>query len=102
MNEDRLRWITRPATLDAWQMTVTFAETPTGTLATVWAAGSCARKRGALWTHTETIQVDPGHYNLHDLVTHLSMVVEQDRPTSNKALTEALCGTNWDQPELPF
>lgn len=102
MDNDRLRWITKPATLDRYEVRVEFAETPSGTFATVWAAGYCARKRGTLWTHTETVAVENGRYSVHDLVTHLSMVAEQDRPTTNAALTRGLCGAAWEQPELPW
>lgn len=102
MDEERTRWITRKATLDSWELRIDFAATPTGTYATLWAAGRCARKRGTLWTHTETVEVAPGRYSIHDLVTHLSLVCEQDRPTSNQALTRALCGAAWEQPELPW
>lgn len=102
MDNDRLRWITRPPTLDSWEVRVEFAESPTGTYATLWAAGRCKRKRGHLWVHTETVGVEPDRYSLHDLITHLSMAVEQDRPTSNAALTRSLCGEAWEQPELPW
>lgn len=102
MDQDRLRWITNQATLDAWECKVEFADTPTGSVATVWAAGTCRRKRGYLWTHTETVAVASERYTLHDMLTHLSMAVEQDRPTSGESLTRALCGEAWEQPELPW
>lgn len=102
MDQDRLRWITKPPTLDHWSLNVRFAETPTGTLATVYAEGRCDRKRSSLWYHHETIPVEHGRYSLHDLITHLSMVVAQDRPTTNQALTRGMMGAAWEQPELPF
>jgi len=102
MDEDRMRWITKPATLDAYEIKVTLADLPGQSIATVWAAGTCRRKRGYLWTHTEVIEVGNARYSLHDLVTHLSMVAEQDRPTSDAQLTRALLGSAWEQPELPF
>lgn len=102
MDKERLQWITRPATLDGWQVTVTYSETPSGTIATVWAAGSCSRKRGALWTHSETVAVDGDRYHASDLVHHLALVCDQDRPANDRQLTRALLGAAWDQPELPF
>jgi hypothetical protein len=102
MDQDRLKWITRPATLDAYEIKVDLAETPTGTVATVWAAGTCKRKRGYLWTHTETFVLGDGRYGVHDVVTHISMVAEQDRPRTNQELTRGLIGSAWEQPELPF
>lgn len=102
MNEDRIRWITKKPTLDSWECKVRFADTPSGPVATLWAAGRCDRKRGYLWTHDETVAIGPGRYTIHDLITHLSLAVEQDRPVTNVELTRALCGEAWEQPELPF
>lgn len=102
MDNDRLKWITKPATLDSFEIKVDLLNGPEGPYAVVWAAGSCKRKRGYLWTHTETVALASGRYSVHDLVTHLSMVAEQDRPTSNQALTRGLCGAAWEQPELPW
>ena len=102
MNPDRLRWITNPPTLDQFTFRVDLADSPTGTYATLWAEGRCRRKRGALWTYNETIGLEGGRYHLSDLVTHLSLVATQDRPTSEAALTRGLIGSAWDQPELPF
>lgn len=102
MDRDRVQWITRPATLDRFSLTVTLADTPTGPIATLWAAGQCNRKRGNLWVYDETCPAEGGRYSLVDLVTHLTLVAVQDRPTSNKALTQGLVGSAWEQPELPF
>lgn len=102
MDNERLQWITKKPTLDAWECKVSFSETPAGTVATVWAGGTCRRKRGYLWTHSETVAVAPGRYTVHDLLTHLSMAVEQDRPINDRELTRALCGEAWEQPELPW
>lgn len=102
MDPTRLQWITKPPTLDAYEIKVTFADIPGQSVATVWAAGTCRRKRGYLWTHTEVVPVSDNRYTVHDLVTHLSMVAEQDRPTSDGALTRGLLGSAWEQPELPF
>jgi hypothetical protein len=102
MDHERLRWITSPPTLDAYKIDVRFAETPQGTLATLYAEGRCDRRRGTLWTHTETIEVAPGRYTLNDLVTHISLVCSQDRPISNVGFTRAMTGACWEQPELPF
>lgn len=102
MDEERLRWITKPKTLDGWECRVTFNKTPEGVLAHLWAAGTCDRRRGYLWTHEEVCPVGGSRYSLHDLLTHLSMAVEQDRPTSNQELTRSLCGEAWEQPELPW
>lgn len=102
MDNDRLQWITKKPCLDTWVCSVTFSDTPSGTLAHLFASGQCNRKRGNLWTHEETAPVAPGRYSIHDLVTHLSMAVEQDRPTNNRELTRALCGEAWEQPELPW
>lgn len=102
MDEDRLRWITKPATLDYWTMQVTFSDVPGACVATVFVAGHCRRKRGAIWTHTETIECEGGRYSLHDLISHLSLAIEQDRPTTDRALTRAMVGEAWEQPELPW
>ena len=102
MNEDRLRWITRPPTLDAFTIGARFAQTPTGLLITLHAAGACDRKRGAIWTYNETIGVDEGRYSAADLIHHLALVAIQDRPSTDLALTRGLCGSGWEQPELPF
>lgn len=83
-------------------MNVRFAQTPSGVLATLYAEGRCDRKKTALWTYSETIEVFGGRYALSDLVTHLSLVVSQDRPTSDTALTRGLVGSAWEQPELPW
>lgn len=102
MDQDRLRWITKPPTLDAYEIKVDLIDTPTGPMATVWAGGRCRRRRGWLWTHTETFALANGRYGVHDIVTHISMVAEQDRPTTNADLTRGLIGSAWEQPELPF
>lgn len=102
MNEERLRWITRKPTLDQVRAVVDLADTPQGTIATVFIQGLCTRKRGSLWTYSETIQVDGGRYNLSDLVTHVMLVAGQDRPVSEQELTRGLVGSAWEQPELPF
>lgn len=102
MDKNRLQWITSPKTLDGWECRVRFSDTPSGTIAHLWAAGTCDRRRGYLWTHEESVPVDGNRYSLHDLITHLSIAVEQDRPTSNAALTRSLVGEAWEQPELPW
>jgi len=102
MDEERLRWITRRATLDRWTLTVEFIDTPEGVLASVWATGECKRKRGHLWTHAETVALEHERYTAHDLISHLSLVAAQDRPINNAQLTRGLCGAAWEQPELPF
>lgn len=102
MDPERLKWITKKPTLDGWECRVDFASTPAGSFATLWAGGTCRRKRGYLWTHTETVALGEGRYSIHDLITHLSLAVEQDRPTSDAELTRSLCGEAWEQPELPW
>lgn len=103
MDKNRLQWITtRPPTLDAFSINVRLAETPTGTLATLWGSGTCDRKRGTLWTYQETIGLDADRYSCHDLISHLVLVALQDRPTTEQALTRGLLGSAWEQPELPF
>lgn len=102
MDQERLRWITPRPTLDDFEIRVSLAETPSGLLATVWAAGYCRRKRGTIWTHSETIAVETDRYAAGDLIHHLALCSLQDRPNSNAALTRALIGSAWDQPELPF
>jgi hypothetical protein len=101
-NDERLRWITNPPTLDTYSFHVRLADTPTGTIATLYAEGRCDRKRRNLWTYSETIEAFGGRYGVHDLLTHISMVAVQDRPTTEQALTRGLVGSAWDQPELPF
>lgn len=102
MDQERLRWITRQPTLDTWECRVTFSAGPTGVIATLWAAGRCNRKRGHLWTYEEAYEVGKDSYSLHDAITHLSLVCEQDRPTSRTSLDRSLVGEHWEQPELPW
>ena len=79
-----------------------FSDTPSGTFAHLWAAGSCERKRGNLWVYEGDHHIGADTYSLHDALTHLSLVCEQDRPASRRALDQALSGEAWEQPELPF
>lgn len=101
MDNDRLRWITRPATLDSWQSTVTYAHTPSGVIATVTVLGFCNRKRGSLWQHTESLMAGGGDYSADDLLLHVSMVCSQDRPANQAQFDRAMVGAAWDQPTLP-
>lgn len=102
MDKNRLQWITRPPTLDSFGISCRFAQTPTGLLITLYAEGRCDRKRGTIWTYNETIEADQDRYSAPDLVHHLALVAIQDRPTTDLALTRGLCGSAWEQPELPF
>lgn len=102
MDQDRLRWITSPKTLDSWQVKVTTCRTPSGPMGTLWVAGSCDRKRGYLWTYTETFPLVDGSYALSDALLHVELVCEQDRPASQVEFERAMIGANWEQPELPF
>lgn len=102
MEHERLRWITSPPTLDSFQITGRFVPSPSGLLLDLYADGRCDRKRSTLWTHSELVEVGGDRYQASDLIHHLALVILQDRPNSNVALTRGLCGAAWEQPELPF
>lgn len=102
MNQDRLRWITRPPTLDRWEMGVRYSKTPTGMVGVLTVMGYCDRKRGALWSYSETHACSGTDYGLSDAILHLALVLEQDLPATEAALQASLIGQNWVQPELPF
>lgn len=97
-----MKWITRPATLDVVNVRWEYADTPTGLVATVHVEGRCLRKRGTLWTHTETLAALDTGYGLSDLMCHLAMALTCDRPARQQHFERSMVGESWDQPELPF
>lgn len=102
MNEDRLRWITRKPTLDAWEVTIDYLETPGEPMATVLVRARCKRKRGYLWTHTEIVPRSRSDYALHDFLCHIALVIDTEGPTTKQEFEAAMIGNVWEQPELPF
>lgn len=97
-----MQWITKPATLDHYDIKVELTEIAGETFATLWVGGRCRRKRGYLWTKTEAFRLDEGAYTIHDAVMHISMAAEQDRPVTQAQLERALLGANYEQEEFPF
>ena len=97
-----MKWITKQATLDVVTVRWEYASTPAGLVATVYVEGRCTRKRGTLWTHTETLAVHDTGYGLSDLLCHLGMALSQDRPARQQHFEASMVGQHWEQPELPF
>lgn len=102
MNEDRLRWITRKATLDAWDVVIDYLETPGEPAAMVMVRARCKRKRGYLWTHNELVPRSRSDYALNDFLCHVALVIEAEAPTTKEEFDRAMVGATWTQDELPF
>lgn len=93
MNNERIRWITQPPTADRWTVSVA----PTGTAGAVegWVVMLtvyCDRKRGALYTHTETYDPDALVYSAVDYAHHVHLVMSQARPASKERFLGAMMG----------
>jgi hypothetical protein len=97
-----LDFITKPPTLDRWEITARTCRDTPQVLVEITVTGWCARKRRALFVHTEIVAPQFEPMKVSDITHHLALVLEQDRPTSHDALTRGLLGEHWDQPELPF
>lgn len=102
MDQERLQWMTKKNTLTSWEFKVEVSKTPSGPVATLWAGGRCNKRRGYLWTHTETLPVRHADYGLSDLVMHIEMVCEQEAPATQEVFERAMVGDHWEQPTLPF
>lgn len=102
MDPDRLKWITRPATLDRWEVRIVYLSHGPQRVAEATFTGWCNRKRNRLWTHTEVGNPESGDYQLHDLMMHVTLVCEQDKPVNQQQFERAMIGQHWEQPELPF
>lgn len=95
-------FITRPPTLDRWELVRTQQVTDWTHWVTITITGWCERKRRPLWQHSEEVDIICEPNKVADIVHHLTLVCEQDRPTTNVELRRGLLGEYWDQPELPF
>lgn len=102
MDNERLRWITPPPTLDMLRLSLRYSAVPEGTLVHVHASGHCDRKRGTLWTLNEAELAGKARYDATDLVHHIALACVQSRPVTEASLQRALTGGYWEQPELPF
>lgn len=84
-------------------MVISYSQDPRGPVGTITAHGYCERKRGSLWSYQDTFPLTGGGgFTLADAMTHLTLVCDQDRPTTDVQLDRALMGEAYDHPELPF
>lgn len=97
MEEERIRWITRPPSLDRFEVGVRFAATPAGVVATYTASGHCDRKRGALWIYSDSCPTGPGVYDLGDHLFTLGNALGEVRPVNKDEVERALTGQYWEQ-----
>lgn len=59
----------------------------------------CDRRPKPLFTYTEgLVSIAADDYALHDVVSHLQLVMQQERPTKQDTLVLALMG----QAQLPY
>lgn len=77
-----------------------------GLKASIQVRGSTSTKRGDLWTYHEVWEPDqttPECMEPSDVIRHMLLVVEQDRPNTRARLDFGLTGgISWSEDELPF
>lgn len=81
-------------------MSLRFAETPSGVIATYTVQGHSDRKRGALWTYGNNAPAGAGVHDLGDHLKQLGDALGEVRPATLHAVERALSGEYWEQATL--
>lgn len=97
---NRNDFVTRPATLDRWEIKRTTAATSPHVVFEVTCIGYCDRKKKPLFSHSEVVAPSLEPMKVSDIVHHYGLVLEQDRPTTLERFQRGLMGEHWEQLQL--
>lgn len=97
---NRSDFITRPATLDRWDVVLQVHDPEAPGCSLAIAHGWCERKRGPLWTLVEEFPHSEGPQPVRDWMAAVTDACSLYGPTTIDAIESGLARTFYVQPEL--
>lgn len=99
MNSEQTKWITRPSTLDYFDIEVRPPNKgDDAVLAHVSLRAHCSRRPKPLFVYSEPVTIYEGYEHVADVIHHFALVATQDKPTTKRDFIAGLMG----QQKLPY